>query len=77
MAASCSIGYYIKPIASTTLCDDDPVGDATACFNVYTKPGGSIDIYAYHQKYSCSCSIRKWKIRCSCKVNFKYICNNY
>ena len=34
MAASCSIGHCIKPLASTTLCDDDPVGDVTACVNV-------------------------------------------
>ena len=71
MTVSCSIGYYIKPLASATLCDNNPVGDVTACVNVYTQTRGSIDIYAYHQIYSCSCSIRGWKIRCSCKV---YIC---
>ena len=75
MTVSCSIGYYIKPLVLTTLCDDDPVGDATACFNVYTLPGGSIEIYAYHQKYGCSCSRKGWKISCSCKVYLKCICN--
>ena len=69
MTASCSIGYYIKPSASTTLCD--PVGDVTACVNVYTRPRGSIDICAYHQKYGCSCPRKGGKISCSCKV---YIC---
>ena len=66
MDVSVSIGYYIGPTASATLCDKSPIGDATACFHVNTKPGGSIYIYAYYRFWECDWC---WYGPCDCDVS--------
>lgn len=61
-----SLTYYVKPQASVAACDTAPKGDATACFEVYTQPKGSIGIVAYWQRRGVSCKWH-WAIP-TCKV---------
>ena len=59
---SASFVYLAKPRASATLCDNDPRGDATACFDLYIKRQGFLSIYAWYQKKTCK--IKNWSLKC-------------
>lgn len=54
MEIEASIGYYVTPKASVTLCDDAPRGDLTGCFGIFHGSKGiNVDIYGYKSKRSC------------------------
>ena len=52
----------MEPKASATLCDMNPVEDATVCYALETKLQGSISVYAWYQRKTCR--VRKWKLKC-------------
>uniref|UniRef100_A0A1X7SRL4 Uncharacterized protein n=1 Tax=Amphimedon queenslandica TaxID=400682 RepID=A0A1X7SRL4_AMPQE len=61
MAVSASISYTINPEASTSVCGSSSQ-DANACFEVYGKTKGSINVYAYWQLKEVSCKWLKCKV---------------
>ena len=67
---SASFVYLAKPRASATLCDSDPIGDATACFDLYTKREGLLSIYAWYQRKTCK--IKNWSLKCYVSKGYTY-----